>query len=74
MVSPLIANVYLHYAFDLWAEAWRKKAAKGDVVVVRYADDLVMGFQHRTEAEQFLRSSGNGWRSSAWNYIRTRHG
>jgi group II intron reverse transcriptase/maturase len=54
VVSPLIANVYLHYVFDLWAEVWRKKVAKGDVVVVRYADDLVMGFQQRTEAERFL--------------------
>jgi RNA-directed DNA polymerase len=55
VVSPLIANVYLNYVFDLWAEAWRKKVAKGDVVVVRYADDLVMGFQHRSEAERFLK-------------------
>jgi group II intron reverse transcriptase/maturase len=55
VVSPLIANVYLHYVFDLWAEIWRKKVAQGDVIVVRYADDLVMGFQHRTEAERFLR-------------------
>jgi len=55
VVSPLIANVYLHYVFDLWAEVWRKKVAKGDVIVVRYADDLVLGFQHRTDAERFLR-------------------
>ena len=55
VVSPLIANVYLHYVFDLWADIWRRKVAKGDVVVVRYADDLVMGFQHRTEAERFLK-------------------
>ncbi len=48
VVSPLIANVYLHYLFDLWADVWRKKVAKGDVIVVRYADDLVVGFQHRT--------------------------
>jgi RNA-directed DNA polymerase len=53
VVSPLIANAYLHYVFDLWAEVWRKKVAKGDVIVVRYADDLVVGFQHRTDAEQF---------------------
>jgi len=44
VVSPLIANVYLHYLFDLWADVWRKKVAKGDVIVVRYADDLVVGF------------------------------
>src|SRR5215468_9908766 len=55
VVSPLLANVYLHYAFDLWVEDWRKKIAKGDVIVVRYADDLVLGFQYRTEAERFLR-------------------
>src|ERR1700724_289743 len=54
VASPLIANVYLHYLFDLWADVWRKKVAKGDVIIVRYADDLVMGFQHRTEAERFL--------------------
>ena len=55
VVSPLLANVYLHHVFDLWVEAWRKKIAKGDVIVVRYADDLVLGFQYRTEAERFLR-------------------
>ena len=44
VVSPLIANVYLHYVFDLWADVWRRKAARGDVIIVRYADDLVMGF------------------------------
>ena len=44
VISPLIANVYLHYVFDLWADIWRKKAAKGDVIVLRYADDLVVGF------------------------------
>ena len=55
VASPLLANVYLHYVFDLWVEVWRKKVAKGDVIVVRYADDLVVGFQHRTDAERFLR-------------------
>jgi len=54
VVSPLLANVYLHYAFDLWVDAWRKTVAHGDVIVVRYADDLVVGFQHRAEAERFL--------------------
>jgi group II intron reverse transcriptase/maturase len=53
-VSPLLANIYLHYVFDLWIQQWREKA-NGDVIVVRYADDFVVGFQHRTEAEQFLR-------------------
>jgi len=53
-ISPLLANVYLHYVFDLWAERWRHREARGDVVVVRFADDCVVGFQHRGEAEQFL--------------------
>jgi group II intron reverse transcriptase/maturase len=55
VVSPLLANVYLHYVFDLWVEAWRKKVARGDVIVVRYADDFVVGFQYRSEAERFWR-------------------
>jgi RNA-directed DNA polymerase len=54
VVSPLLANIYLHYVFDLWVEAWRKKVARGDVIVVRYADDLVVGFESRAEAERFL--------------------
>jgi group II intron reverse transcriptase/maturase len=54
VASPLLANIYLHYAFDLWVEAWRKKGAAGDVIVVRYADDFVLGFEHRAEAERFL--------------------
>ena len=54
MISPLLANLYLHYVLDLWVEAWRKKRARGDVVIVRYADDAVLGFQYREEAEQFL--------------------
>ena len=53
-ISPLLANVYLHYAFDLWAQRWRKRQAHGDVIVVRYADDFIVGFQHRAEAERFL--------------------
>jgi len=53
-ISPLLANVYLHYVFDLWVHRWRKKQARGDVVVVRWADDFVVGFQHRNEAERFL--------------------
>ena len=53
-VSPLLANVYLHYAFDLWVEQWRHSQACGDVIVVRYADDFVVGFQNLSEAERFL--------------------
>ena len=54
VISPLLANIYLHYVFDLWVQAWRKKRARGDVIVVRYADDTVLGFQARTEADRFL--------------------
>jgi RNA-directed DNA polymerase len=53
-ISPLLANLYLHYVFDLWAQRWRRKQARGDVVIVRFADDFVVGFEHREEAEQFL--------------------
>jgi len=59
VASPLLANVYLHYAFDLWVEHWRKHCATGDVIVVRYADDIVMGFEHRHEAERFLQEWKN---------------
>jgi RNA-directed DNA polymerase len=51
--SPLLANVYLHYVFDLWVQAWRRKRAHGDVIVVRFADDIVLGFQRKSDAEQF---------------------
>jgi group II intron reverse transcriptase/maturase len=53
-ISPLLANVYLHYVFDLWVQRWRTRQAHGDVVVVRFADDFVVGFEHREEAERFL--------------------
>ena len=53
-VSPLLANVYLHYVFDLWADQWRGRHARGDIVIVRFADDYVAGFQHRDDAERFL--------------------
>jgi len=53
-VSPLLANVYLHYVFDLWVQRWRKKRANGDVIVVRFADDFAVGFEHRADAERFL--------------------
>jgi RNA-directed DNA polymerase len=51
--SPLLANVYLHYVFDLWVQAWRRKRAHGDVIVVRFADDIVVGFQVQADAERF---------------------
>jgi group II intron reverse transcriptase/maturase len=52
-VSPLLANIFLHYVLDLWVHHWRRTQAKGDVIIVRYADDFVVGFQHRDEAEKF---------------------
>jgi RNA-directed DNA polymerase len=55
-ISPLLANIYLHYAFDLWVEQWRGRHARGDVIAVRYADDWVAGFQYRDDAERFQRS------------------
>jgi RNA-directed DNA polymerase len=58
--SPLLANIFLHYVFDLWAEAWRRKIAHGDILVVRFADDIVAGFQEKAEAERF------------WNELRVR--
>ena len=51
--SPLLANVYLHYVFDLWADQWRRRHARGQVVIVRFADDFVVGFEHRDDAERF---------------------
>ena len=54
VISPLLANLYLHHVLDLWVEEWRKKQAYGDVIVVRYADDAVLGFQHEAEAHRFL--------------------
>jgi group II intron reverse transcriptase/maturase len=53
-VSPLLANVYLHYVFDLWAGWWRKRHARGDVIIVRFADDVTVGFEYREDAERFL--------------------
>ena len=52
-VSPLLANVYLHHVFDLWAKAWRNRHATGDMIIVRFADDVVIGFQHRRDARRF---------------------
>jgi RNA-directed DNA polymerase len=56
VISPLLANVFLHYVLDLWVNQWRKRHARGEVIIVRYADDFVMGFQHRDDAERCLRA------------------
>jgi RNA-directed DNA polymerase len=53
VISPTLANVYLHYVFDLWAERWRRREATGDMIIVRYADDLVLGFEHEADARRF---------------------
>lgn len=53
VISPLLANIYLHYVLDLWVQQWRKRHARGEVYIVRYADDFVMGFQYKKDAEQF---------------------
>jgi RNA-directed DNA polymerase len=60
VASPLLANVYLHYAFDLWAGRWRRREATGDMIIVRYADDIVVGFEHEADARRF------------WDEMRTR--
>jgi RNA-directed DNA polymerase len=54
VISPLLANVYLHYVFDLWVQQWRGRHAHGDMIVVRYADDTIVGFQNETDARRFL--------------------
>ena len=54
VISPLLANIYLHYIIDLWAERWRRHEAMGDMIIVRYADDIIVGFEHETDARRFL--------------------
>jgi len=53
VASPLLSNVYLHYVFDLWAERWRRREASGDMIIVRYADDIIVRFQYETDARRF---------------------
>jgi RNA-directed DNA polymerase len=54
VISPLLANIYLHYVLDLWAERWRRHEASGDMIIVRYADDVIIGFEHEDDARRFL--------------------
>jgi group II intron reverse transcriptase/maturase len=54
VISPILANVYLHYVFDLWVHRWRRNKASGDMIVIRYADDTIVGFEHEHEARAFL--------------------
>ena len=60
VISPLLANIYLHHVFDLWADRWRRREATGHMVIVRYADDIVVGFEHEADARRF------------WDAMRTR--
>jgi group II intron reverse transcriptase/maturase len=54
VISPLLANIYLHYVLDLWTERWRRREATGDMIIVRYADDFIVGFEHEADARRFL--------------------
>jgi RNA-directed DNA polymerase len=72
VISPLLANIYLRYVFDLWVDVWRRKCARGEVVVVRYADDIVLGFQWETDADRFRKSMDERCGSSDWNCTRIR--
>lgn len=58
VISPLLANIYLHYVVDQWAEQWRRRHAQGEVIIVRYVDDIVCGFEHEAEAKQFMEELG----------------
>src|SRR5262249_61020051 len=64
VISPLLANIYLHYALDLWAGRWRRLEATGDMIIVRYADDFIIGFQHASDGRRVLR----GMRERVWNF------
>src|SRR5580704_14398396 len=59
VISPLLANVYLHYVYDLWVQQWRERCAHGDMIVVRYADDTIVGFEHEADAQCFLDDLGD---------------
>jgi RNA-directed DNA polymerase len=78
MISALLANIYLHYVFDLWANRWRKREATGDMIIVRYADDITpgldpgAGFQHEAGAGVSRRRCAKGWGSMRCRCIRTR--
>ena len=64
-ISPLLANIFLHYVLDLWVHQWRRRHARGRVSIVRYADDFVMGFESAADARQMLADLENDWPSSA---------
>jgi len=64
-ISPLLANIFLHYVFDLWVHQWRRRKARGRIILVRYADDFVMGLQFADDAMRMLETSRSGWQSSS---------
>src|SRR5262252_9305640 len=69
VISPLLANIYLHYALDLWAMRWRRREATGDMIIVRYADDFIIGFQHESDGRRFL----DGMRERLGKFALTLH-
>ena len=69
VASPLLANIYLHYVFDLWADRWRKRHARGQVIIVRYADDIVIGLSTKVKPGASWRICGNEWKSSRYHCI-----
>ena len=69
VISPLLANIYLHYTLDLWAVRWRQREATGDLIFVRYADDFIVGFQHESDARRFL----NEMRERLWKFALSLH-
>ena len=73
VISPLLANVYLHYALDLWAEQWRRREATGDMIIVRYADDVVVGFEHETDARRFRDDMAQTWGRRLAEFALTLH-
>jgi RNA-directed DNA polymerase len=74
VISPLLANIYLHCVYDLWVQRWRRRCAQGDVIVVRYADDLVVGFQYLADAHRFLAELKQRLEALALECTRTRPG
>ena len=73
IVSPILANVYLHYVLDLWFhKKWRARTAEGNTIIVRYADDFVVGFQYQRDAERFLHDLKEGWPRFHWSCTLTK--
>jgi len=74
VISPLLANIYLHYVYDLWAQQWRQQHAQGDVIVVRYADDMVVASSSSTMLGASSPISGRDWSASGCNCMPRRLG